>query len=84
MRDALNNPIKEGDMLYWKAKDLYLIVKKVSDGGLSIGSTDQKTQPSVVAATNIAINLPPNLQGQEPLVLDFIVVQNPDAKLTIQ
>jgi hypothetical protein len=79
MRDAINNVIKEGDLLAWDVpKDLSNVVvraARVHDGGLTMGTSGDVTPP--VLTVMIDIPIADVRKGDEARLRDFLCVRDP-------
>jgi hypothetical protein len=83
MRDAINNAIKEGDLLTWDLSTMMkqggssIIVRaqRVHDGGLSLAATGDTTPPVLTVLIDIPISgVKP---GSEAHLSDFLCVRDP-------
>lgn len=51
MVKAINGRLREGDLVQWQRQGqvpLFIKIARIDDGGLSIGSTGEKTQGAVI------------------------------------
>jgi hypothetical protein len=79
MRDQIGNVIKEGDLLKWELpaeiKSILVVAAQVSEGGLSKGTTNETTEPSLRVSLVIPIS---GVQaGREAILRDFLCVRDP-------
>jgi hypothetical protein len=85
MRDAIGNKITEHSILGWHpdAKNgVVCQVAHVSDGGISVGDSGEKTPPMLVIQIMIPIEgVPP---GREPVLGQFMVLMNPNAEAAVE
>lgn len=86
MKDAIGNKVNKGDMIAWAIpeglRQVIAVVGQVSDGGLSMGSTKEVSQPSVTIVIDIPITgVEP---GREPQLHEFMRVVDPRQEAIIK
>lgn len=85
MRDILGNRITESSILCWHpdaAHGIVCQVAHISEGGLSLGDSDDLTPPMLVIQVMIPVTGVP--RGQEPTLGQFMCVVNPTAEAAIE
>lgn len=79
VRDAINNVIKEGDLLAWNVpKDTTNIVvraARVHEGGLAMGASGDVTPPVLTVMIDIPIS--DVRKGAEARLADFLCIRDP-------
>jgi len=86
MKDAIGNKLAQGNMVAWSIPDglrhLIAVVARVSDGGLSMGSTDQVSQPSLTIVIDIPVT--GTKPGHEATLSEFMRVVDPRGEAIIE
>lgn len=86
MKDAIGNKVRKGDMIAWAIpeglRQVIAVVGQVSDGGLSMGSTDQVSQPSITIVIDIPIT--GVKAGHEATLHEFMRVVDPRGEVIIE
>src|SRR5208337_5535029 len=85
MIDGIGNKIAKGDILDWLLPEglrrLTVVVAHVAEGGLSMGTSGEQTEPELVVTLRIPVgNVRP---GQEACLADFRCLRNPQSESLI-
>jgi len=85
MLDMLGNKIHEKSILYWHPDPNHGVicqVAHVTDGGISMGDSNELTPPMLVIQVMIPVTNTP--RGKEPMLTQFVCAVNPTAEAAIE
>lgn len=84
MKDLLGNRISKGSLLWWKSKDMMMVVADASEGGLELGDSKQVLPPTITLQVTIPINLARGVTADTCTLQDFLCLVNPQVTAAVE